>query len=75
MFKQARGVSSLTGASYGMRSMRIVGCVSVFLLSPSIPLVGQFAPDMTVDAATRAAVIEGVVKELSDFYVFPDVAA
>jgi hypothetical protein len=33
------------------------------------------AADMTVDAPTRAAVIEGVLKELSDFYIFPDVAA
>src|ERR1700737_1955772 len=32
-------------------------------------------PDMTVDAVTRAAVIDGVLKELTDFYVFPDVAA
>jgi len=30
---------------------------------------------MTVDAATRAAVIEGVLSELSQFYILPDVAA
>ena len=33
------------------------------------------AADMIIDAATRAAVIEGMLKELSDFYIFPDVAA
>ncbi len=31
-------------------------------------------PDMTIDAATRTAVINGVLKKLSDAYVFPEVA-
>jgi hypothetical protein len=30
---------------------------------------------MAVDAAARAAVIEGVLKELDEFYIFPAVAA
>jgi retinol-binding protein 3 len=34
----------------------------------------QTPPDMTIDAATRAAVIENVLKELNDGYVFPDIA-
>ena len=31
-------------------------------------------PDQTIDAATRAKVIDGVLKRLNDSYVFPDVA-
>ncbi|HKE04936.1 MAG TPA: S41 family peptidase, partial [Blastocatellia bacterium] len=31
-------------------------------------------PDMTIDAATRAEVIDGVLKKLNDAYVFPEVA-
>ena len=31
-------------------------------------------PDMTIDAATRAAVIEGVLKNLREAYVYPEVA-
>lgn len=30
--------------------------------------------DMTIDGATRAAVIEGTLKNLNDYYVFPEVA-
>ena len=32
-------------------------------------------PDMTVDAATRAAVIDGALGALNEAYVFPEVAA
>src|ERR1700755_1223625 len=31
-------------------------------------------PDLTIDAAARAEVLDGVIKELNDGYVFPDVA-
>src|SRR5688500_15585386 len=31
-------------------------------------------PDLTIDAATRTRVIEGVLKRLNDSYVFPEVA-
>lgn len=31
-------------------------------------------PDMTIDAATRTAVIDGILKNLNDSYVFPEVA-
>jgi hypothetical protein len=31
-------------------------------------------PDLTIDAATRAEIIEGVIKRLNDFYVFPEIA-
>src|SRR4051812_31918096 len=31
-------------------------------------------PDMTIDAATRSAVIESLIKEMNDGYVFPETA-
>jgi retinol-binding protein 3 len=31
-------------------------------------------PDLTIDAATRTQVIDGILKRLNDSYVFPDVA-
>jgi C-terminal processing protease CtpA/Prc len=31
-------------------------------------------PDLTIDAAARTEVIDGIIKELNDGYVFPDVA-
>jgi C-terminal processing protease CtpA/Prc len=31
-------------------------------------------PDMTIDAATRAQVIDGILKRLNDSYIFPEVA-
>ncbi|HEX6045042.1 MAG TPA: S41 family peptidase [Pyrinomonadaceae bacterium] len=31
-------------------------------------------PDLTIDAATRTKVIDGILKRLNDSYVFPDVA-
>ena len=47
-------------------------------LSLGIALLAQGpggpGPDMTIDAATRAAVIDGALKALNDTYVFPDVA-
>jgi hypothetical protein len=61
-----------------MRKLSVVGCVSFFVLAPLIPMAGHgqdTGADMTVDAPTRAAVIDGLLKELSDFYIFPDVAA
>jgi C-terminal processing protease CtpA/Prc len=35
---------------------------------------GQQQPDMTIDAATRTQVIEGVLKRVNDSYVFPETA-
>jgi len=58
--------------------LRRVACVGLLLFAGSVRVAVQGPPpdpDMTIDAATRAAVINGVVKELTDFYVFPDVAA
>jgi hypothetical protein len=31
-------------------------------------------PDLTIDAATRTQVIDGILKRLNDSYVFPEVA-
>ncbi|HYP25360.1 MAG TPA: S41 family peptidase [Blastocatellia bacterium] len=38
------------------------------------PAAGRAAEDMTVDAKMREEVIEGAIKNLNDYYVFPDVA-
>ena len=53
-----------------------VALVAAILLTPRAGLAqGQGAqPDLTIDAATRAAVIEGALKNLNDYYVFPEVA-
>lgn len=48
---------------------------SLLLLSATaMAQVGAQQPDMTIDAATRGQVIEGVLKRLNDSYVFPEVA-
>jgi hypothetical protein len=57
----------------------LVFVISLHLLSavPSSPLAAQVpaqGPDRTVDAASRAQVIEGVLAQLDDAYVFPDKA-
>jgi len=51
--------------------------VVLFVVLVIIPLgvLGQQAPpDMAIDASTRAAVIDTLLKELNDGYIFPDVA-
>ncbi|HEY2962064.1 MAG TPA: S41 family peptidase [Pyrinomonadaceae bacterium] len=46
------------------------------LASLQLTAVGQQPeqPDLTIDAATRTQVIDGILKRLNDSYVFPDVA-
>lgn len=54
----------------------IAGAFLCFVLLP-INTTGQppqNPPDMTIDAPTRTAVIETLIKELNDGYVFPDIA-
>jgi hypothetical protein len=52
------------------------GCVLVVVASIGLLAQGPPpGPDMTIDAGTRAAVIEGALKALDEFYVFPDLAA
>src|SRR5207244_12607866 len=46
-------------------------CASVRVSVQGVPS----EPDMTIAASTRDAVIDGVLKELTDYYVFPDTAA
>src|SRR6185295_14622427 len=46
-------------------------------LALSVAAVGyaqQEQPDLTIDAATRTQVIDGILKRLNDSYVFPEVA-
>lgn len=48
---------------------------AVILLSASgVFAQNQAEPDMTIDAATRSQVIDAVLKDLNEHYVFPDVA-
>lgn len=49
----------------------------ICLLTFSVTAVGfaqQEQPDLTIDAATRTQVIEGILKRLNQSYVFPEVA-
>ena len=48
----------------------------VFLAFVVLPVICQQpqGPDLTIDAATRASVIDKLIKELNGGYVFPDVA-
>jgi len=60
-----------------MRYLR-VAAITILCLFASIRVSVQgfpSEPDMTIDASTRDAVIDGVLKELTDYYVFPDTAA
>jgi retinol-binding protein 3 len=61
-----------------MRIMTILPCVplTVFtcLLTVQAQQIGGQQPDLTIDAAARAEVIEGVLKKLNEGYVFPEVA-
>ena len=53
-----------------------IGVIVVFGLNQHLLLAQgpQEQPDLTVDAATRSAVIEGALKRLNDSYVFPETA-
>ena len=60
-----------------MRYLR-VAAITILCLFASVRVSVQgfpSEPDMTIDASTRDAVIDGVLKELTDYYVFPDTAA
>lgn len=45
-----------------------------FVTLPVWAQQGQDMPDMQIDSATKGTVIENLLKELNDTYVFPDVA-
>ena len=54
-----------------------VGCRRRPAVADVSPLVAQgpaAGPDMTIDPATVTVVVDGAVKNLTDFYVFPDLA-
>ncbi len=52
------------------RSLTLFAIIAIFSLST----IAQQQPDMAIDAATRATVLENLIKELDRGYVFPDVA-
>ncbi|HKR15233.1 MAG TPA: S41 family peptidase [Pyrinomonadaceae bacterium] len=59
-------------------SSKAVTRLAILLLLTFTFVTGAMAqpeqPDLTVDAATRAKVIDNILKRLNDSYVFPDVA-
>ncbi len=54
----------------------MVFCLCAFVLMPDriIAQQPQMQPDRTIDAATRTAVIDNLLKKLDDSYVFPETA-
>ncbi|HXG92323.1 MAG TPA: S41 family peptidase [Blastocatellia bacterium] len=53
----------------------IIALAVLLFISPAMFAQGPGdGPDMTVDPQTRTQVIEGVLKQLNDFYVFPETA-
>ena len=48
--------------------------ISFVVLPDASAQQGARQPDMTIDAATRTQVIDAILKELNDRYVFPEVA-
>ena len=59
-----------------LRLLSIVLLASAFVMlpMPGAAQQGPPPPDMTIDAATRSAVIDSLIKELNDSYVFPEIA-
>src|SRR5215216_1480616 len=52
-----------------------LGLICLLAVSGAIVVFAQpEQPDLTIDAATRTQVIDGIVKRLNDSYVFPEVA-
>jgi hypothetical protein len=57
-----------------LRSLHLA-LASVVILGAASAAFSQPRQDAPIDAATRAAVIETLVKELNEGYVFPETAA
>jgi retinol-binding protein 3 len=63
-----------------IKRLRMAGfalMITAICLSPRAGLAQgpqEAQPDMTIDAATRAAVIDSAIKNLNEAYVFPEVA-
>jgi hypothetical protein len=54
--------------------MRLAVLCLLTLSVASVAFAQPEQPDLTIDAATRTQVIDGILKRLNDSYVFPDVA-
>jgi len=55
--------------------IRRLSVICLFAVSAAtVSLAQPEQPDLTIDAATRTQVIDGILKRLSDSYVFPEVA-
>ena len=63
-----------------MKRRLLLLALLTWLAGAAAPASAQFAkgspdqPDMTVDAATRAAVVDSLARSVEQFYVFPDLA-
>src|SRR4051794_38490288 len=59
-----------------LRVCLVTCCYVILSLATLIAAFGQESskPDTTIDAAVRSEVIEGVIKQLNEQYVFPDTA-
>lgn len=53
---------------------RIIFLCALALSGAAVALAQPEQPDLTIDAATRTQVIDGILKRLNNSYVFPDVA-
>src|SRR5215208_933054 len=58
------------------KSLTIVAGLVLLVMQLTVVAVAQQPdqPDLTIDAATRTQVIDGVLKRLNDSYVFPEIA-
>jgi hypothetical protein len=58
------------------KSLTILAGLVLLVLQLTAVAVAQQPeqPDLTIDAAARTQVIDGVLKRLNDSYVFPEVA-
>src|SRR3712207_6843330 len=56
------------------KSLTIFAGLVLLVLQLTAVAVAQEQPDLTIDAAARTQVIDGVLKRLNDSYVFPEVA-
>src|SRR5690348_9041415 len=61
-----------TTASKVVFRLAVLGALA--LSGAAVAFAQQEQPDLTIDAATRTQVIDGILKRLNDSYVFPDIA-
>ncbi len=54
--------------------IRVLAIISVFIFGTAVAAQQAAPPDLEVTAAARSSVIEGLIKELNDGYVFPETA-